>query len=94
MLSMGNAEAVPQQKLMSSAETSDKGLPTDDNTTVRHSDTSSQNCTSGNNEIETIGELDEITATEKTAVTNGSIPKTLSSTSTTFENRWVIFFLD
>lgn len=90
---MGNAEAVSQQKLMSSAETSDKG-PTDDNATVRHCDTSSQNCTSINNEIETAGETDETTPTENTAVTNGSNPKTLSSTSTTVENRWVSFFLD
>ncbi|XP_078369092.1 uncharacterized protein LOC144653052 [Oculina patagonica] len=83
MLSMGNAEAVSQQKLMNSAETSDKGLPTDDNTTVQHCDTSSQNCSSTNNEIETTGESDETTPT---AVTNGNNPKTLSSTSRTVEN--------
>lgn len=93
MSNMGNAEAVSQQKLMSSAESSDEGLATDDNTTVRHCDTSPQSSTSTNNEIETIEELEETTPTETTVVTDTSNPKTLSSTSTTFKNRWVIFFL-
>lgn len=93
MSNMGNTEAVSQQKLMSSAEISDKGLATDDNTTVRHCDTSSQSSTSTNNEIETTGELEETTPTETTVVTNTSNPKTLTSTSTTCKNRWVIFFL-
>lgn len=84
---MGNAEAAPKQKLMSSAETSDKVLPTDKNTTVRHCDTSSPNCTSANNEIETIGGVDETMPREKTAETNGNNPKPTSSTSTTFSNR-------
>ena len=84
---MGNAEAVPKQKLMRSAETSDKVLPTDKNTTVRHCDTSSPNCTSANNEIETIGGVDETMPTEKTAETNDNNPKPTSSSSTTFSNR-------
>lgn len=83
MLTMGSTEANPQHKLLSGTKTSDKV----ENTTLRHGDTSSQNCTSANNEIETIGDLDETTATENTAVTNGGIPKPSSSTSTTIANR-------
>lgn len=84
---MGNAEAVPKQKLMSSAETSNKVLPTDKNTTVRLCDTSSPNRTNANNEIETIGGVDETMSTEKSAQTNGNNPKPTSSTSSTFSNR-------
>lgn len=83
ILSMGNAEAVPKQKLMSSAETNDKVVPTstNKNTTIRLCDTSS----TANNEIETIGGVDETMPTEKSAETNGNNPT--SSTSTTFSNR-------
>lgn len=82
---MGNAEAVPKQKLISSVETSDKVLPTDKNTAVRLCDTSSQNCTGANNEIETI-DVDETMPTEKSTQSNGNDPKPTSSTSTTFSN--------
>lgn len=85
ILSMGNAEAVPKQKLMSSAETNDKVVPTstNKNTTIGLCDTSS----TANNEIETIGGVDETMPTEKSAGTNGNNPKPTSSTSTTFSNR-------
>ena len=83
---MGNAEAVPKEKLMSSTKTSDKVLPTDKNTTVRLSDTSSPNRTGANNEIETI-DVDETMPTEKSTQSNGNDPKPTSSTSTTFSNR-------
>jgi len=85
--SMGNAEAVPKQKLTSSAETSDKVLPTDKNTTVRLCDTSTPNRTNANNEIETIDGFDETMPREKTDQTNGNNPKPTYSTSTTFSNR-------
>ncbi|KAJ7379494.1 hypothetical protein OS493_015278 [Desmophyllum pertusum] len=70
---MGSTEANPQHKLLSGTKTSDKV----ENTTLRHAPTT---------KIETIGDLDETTATENTAVTNGGIPKPSSSTSTTIAN--------
>ena len=86
-LSMGNAEAVPKQKLMSSAKTNDKVLPTDKSKTVRLCDTSSPNSTGANNEIETIGGVDETMPTEESTQSNANDPKPTSSTSTTFSNR-------
>lgn len=72
---------------MSSTKTVDGLSPVDKNTTDGGYDTSSQTCTSTDNEIETTGDHDETTPVENIDVTNADNPQLSFSTSAAFRNR-------
>lgn len=85
---MGNAEAVPHEKLMSSSKPGNAFSPVDGKLTtdVRYG-TSSQTTTGTDNEIETNGNLDKTTERGKTIVTIAVDPEPPFSNSVAFTNR-------
>ena len=86
MLTMGNTETVPEQKLTTSIKTKDKIFSTDESKVPCDRDMT-ENSSGVDNGTETIGDLHETTATDESILTNGGSLNPSTQSSPTVEKR-------